>query len=55
MTEVSRADVRTPGLLPVNSTPLERSIAATTARTFDIPVPLADLMNPDTIPLALLP
>ncbi|SFJ78724.1 phage tail protein, P2 protein I family [Paraburkholderia megapolitana] len=55
MTEVPEAAVRMPGLLPVNSTPLERSIAATTARTFDIPVPLADLMNPDTIPLALLP
>jgi phage tail P2-like protein len=43
------------GLLPSNATPLERSIAATSARSADIPVSLADLMNPDTIPLALLP
>src|ERR1700685_1785077 len=43
------------GLLPSNATPLERSIAATSARIDDIPVPLADLMNPDAIPLALLP
>jgi phage tail P2-like protein len=43
------------GLLPSNATPLERSIAATSARIDDIPVPLADLLNPDTIPLALLP
>ena len=42
-------------LLPSNATPLERSIAATTARTFDVPIPIADLMNADTIPLALLP
>jgi phage tail P2-like protein len=46
---------RVTGLLPSNATPLERSIAAVTERTFDIPVPIADLMNPDAIPLALLP
>ncbi|MFL9997369.1 phage tail protein I [Paraburkholderia sediminicola] len=43
------------GLLPSNATPLERSIAATCGRSDDIPLPIADLMNPDTIPLALLP
>ncbi|MET3234206.1 UNVERIFIED_ORG: phage tail P2-like protein [Burkholderia sp. 1263] len=42
-------------LLPSNATPLERSLAATSARAFEVPSPLADLMNPDTIPLALLP
>ncbi|WGS50852.1 phage tail protein I [Paraburkholderia sp. D15] len=43
------------GLLPANSTKLERSIAAVSARSDDIALPLADLMNPDAIPLALLP
>jgi phage tail P2-like protein len=42
-------------LLPPNSTPLERRIAATNARISDIPVPFADLMNPDRIPLRFLP
>lgn len=60
MTEASSAvapmtNLLPAGLLPSSSTPLERSIAATTARTFDVPIPIADLMNADTIPLALLP
>ncbi|WP_153075778.1 phage tail protein I [Paraburkholderia bonniea] len=42
-------------LLPPNSTRLERNVAATWAHISDIPSPLRDLMNPDTIPLALLP
>lgn len=55
MTEVTSAGARMSSLLPSNSTPLERSIAATAASTFDVPIPIADLMNPDAIPLALLP
>ena len=46
---------RVNSLLPANATPLERSIASTSARICDIPAPLSDLMSPDTIPLALLP
>jgi phage tail P2-like protein len=46
---------RVNSLLPANATPLERSIASTSARICDIPARLSDLMNPDTIPLALLP
>lgn len=60
MTEATSAGARMTsllpaGLLPSNATPLERSIAATAASTFDVPIPIADLMNPDAIPLALLP
>lgn len=42
-------------LLPPNATPLERRIAAAGAPVSDIPVPLDTLMNPDAIPLPLLP
>ncbi|WP_175773528.1 phage tail protein I [Paraburkholderia phenazinium] len=42
-------------LLPPNSTPVERNLATVNARISDIPSPIRDLMNPDTIPLALLP
>ena len=45
----------TNSLLPANATSLERALAATNARTHEVPVPLATLMNPDAIPLALLP
>ncbi|MCR4465850.1 phage tail protein I [Burkholderia sp. SCN-KJ] len=42
-------------LLPPNATPLERSLARVGARISDIPVPIDTLMDPDRIPLALLP
>ena len=42
-------------LLPPNSTVHERNLAAVNARISDIPTPLRELMNPDTIPIALLP
>lgn len=42
-------------LLPPNVTALERAIEAATARVGDLPVPLRDLINPDTCPLPLLP
>jgi phage tail P2-like protein len=44
-----------PSLLPPNATQLERNLAAVNARISDIPVPIADLMNADSIPVALLP
>ncbi|KVC46419.1 phage tail protein [Burkholderia pseudomultivorans] len=42
-------------LLPPNASPLLRAIAAANARLGDVPVPIRDLMNPDTIRLDLLP
>lgn len=42
-------------LLPPNATPQEQSVAETTARISDIPVPLRSLWNPETCPAALLP
>lgn len=42
-------------LLPPNSTVHERNIATVNARISDIQTPLRDLMNPDAVPLALLP
>lgn len=45
----------TTSLLPPNATPLERALEAATARIGDVPVPLADLWNPHTCPLAFLP
>jgi phage tail P2-like protein len=42
-------------LLPPNSTRTERNLATVAARISDIPSPLTSLMNPDTIPAALLP
>lgn len=42
-------------LLPPNATPLERGIEGATARLSDVPVPLRDLVNPDTCPIDLLP
>ncbi|WP_313539755.1 phage tail protein I [Sphingomonas sp.] len=45
----------TGGLLPPNSTALERALEAAGARAGELPVPLRDLFNPDTCPLPLLP
>lgn len=42
-------------LLPPNATAAERAIDAAAERLADIPVPLRDLWNPQTIPAALLP
>jgi phage tail P2-like protein len=42
-------------LLAPNSARTERNLAAVMADACDVPTPIADLMNPDTIPLALLP
>ncbi|VXC79810.1 phage tail protein I [Sphingomonas sp. 8AM] len=42
-------------LLPPNSTPVERSIEASVARISDVPVPLRQLVNPDTCPPGQLP
>lgn len=42
-------------LLPPNATTLERNLAATNAVIDTLPVPLRDLMNPDTCPVSLLP
>src|ERR1700722_17866726 len=42
-------------LLAPNSTTTERNLATVNARISDIPTPIPQLMNPDTIPLALLP
>ncbi|AXF09539.1 phage tail protein I [Paraburkholderia graminis] len=42
-------------LLPPNSTTHERNLARVAARISDIPSPLAVLMDPDAIPLPLLP
>ncbi len=42
-------------LLPPNATPLERAMETAIARLSDVPVPLRDLVDPDTCPLPLLP
>jgi phage tail P2-like protein len=42
-------------LLAPNSTSTERKLAAVAAEACDVATPIADLMNPDTIPAALLP
>lgn len=42
-------------LLPPNASHSERDIEAATARLAVMPVPLRELWNPDTCPLALLP
>jgi phage tail P2-like protein len=42
-------------LLPPNATALDRILATVGARIGELPVPLRDLINPDTCPVALLP
>ncbi|TKD40705.1 phage tail protein I [Azotobacter chroococcum] len=42
-------------LLPPNSTALERAVAEVGASAADLPVPIRELWDPDTCPLALLP
>ena len=42
-------------LLPPNATPMERALAAVTARLDAIPLPYPDLWNPDTCPASHLP
>ncbi|MCA7962417.1 phage tail protein I [Burkholderia cenocepacia] len=42
-------------LLPPNASPLLHAIAAANAQLGEVPVPIRDLMNPDTIRLDLLP
>ena len=42
-------------LLPPNSTPLERALAAVIARISDVPVPVGDLWHPARCPAPLLP
>jgi len=42
-------------LLPANATALEKNIEQVTAGMADLSVPIRDLWNPDTCPLALLP
>jgi phage tail P2-like protein len=42
-------------LLPPNATPLENALAQASSRIGDIPIPLVDLWNPATCPIALLP
>ncbi|WP_256671212.1 phage tail protein I [Pseudomonas gelidaquae] len=42
-------------LLPGNATPLERQAAQALAQIQRVPIPLRQLCNPDTCPLALLP
>ncbi|WP_186078676.1 phage tail protein I [Burkholderia gladioli] len=42
-------------LLPPNATPLMRALAGAGAPSGDVPVPIANLMDPDTIPIDLLP
>ncbi|CEE43631.1 Phage-related tail protein [Xanthomonas citri pv. citri] len=41
--------------LPPNATPIERALAAVTARLEAIPLPYPDLWNPDTCPAGHLP
>lgn len=45
----------TNGLLPPNSTKLERALENVSARISNIPVPLANIWNADTCPLGVLP
>jgi phage tail P2-like protein len=42
-------------LLPPNATPLERGLAAVSARASAVPLPLAELWDPETCPMPLLP
>lgn len=42
-------------ILPATSTPAERAVEAALARTDALPVPVRDLWNPATCPVALLP
>jgi phage tail P2-like protein len=42
-------------LLPPNATPLERALAASTARLADVPIALDPLIDPATCPAELLP
>lgn len=42
-------------LLPPNSTPLERATESATARIGAVPVPLRELVDPDSCPIDLLP
>lgn len=42
-------------LLPNNATPQERALDLSTARLTDVPVPVADVWNPDLCPAPLLP
>lgn len=42
-------------LIPGNSTPQEKALDGATSRISDIPVPVADVWNPDTCPEAMLP
>ncbi len=42
-------------LLPPNASALERAIEQATARMTELPVPLRQLVNPDTCPIDLLP
>jgi phage tail P2-like protein len=47
--------VSTDSLLPPNATALETGLARLGARLSDIAIPIADLWNPQTCPLAALP
>ena len=42
-------------LLPINATPQERALSLTTARAGSLPVPVGELWDPYTCPLAVLP
>jgi hypothetical protein len=42
-------------LLPINSTPFERAIEASTARLADVSIPIRDTWNPDSCPAHVLP
>lgn len=42
-------------LLPANSTSAERALSETVARIGDVPVPIADLWDPDNCPMEVLP
>ncbi len=42
-------------LLPANATPAERALSVTISRAASVPVPLRDLWDPDTCPIAILP
>jgi phage tail P2-like protein len=44
-----------PSLLPANATALERAMEAASARVGDVPTPLADLWDPVSCPIDLLP
>ncbi len=52
--EVVREDTLS-DLLPPSATPLERTIAMANARISEIEIPIRDLWNPQTCPVALLP